>query len=206
MAKHKNAEDRRKMTRAAAHLTAPERLDVNAAAWAIQWRDHPVVKAAGGAAQIADQPPLFALCAAVFLAGVATGDPRLRVCGLRMLAAFGAATALKLAGKQLVARTRPNAVLKRGEYRREALGPVEGDWNAFPSGHTAGAVAVARAVGRSYPELAEAAMTLAAGAGAIQVFKGGHFPSDVLAGAVLGLVAEQTAEKGLETVARRVAG
>lgn len=195
MSKKKDKKAKEKIERAAAHLSPPERVDVAAAAWATQWSKHPVVKGAGAVAEFADQPQLLSLCLGVIAVGVTTGNPRLRLCGIRMLAAFVAATALKTGGKKLVARTRPNAVKKHGAYRREALGPVEGDWNAFPSGHAAGAVAVARAVARSYPELEAPALALAGFAGVTQVFKGGHFPSDVVAGTLVGLIAEAASER-----------
>jgi membrane-associated phospholipid phosphatase len=201
--KHKDRKARRKMQRAAAHLSAPERLDVELAAWVSQWHAHPVVRAAAAAAQVSDQPPLLAIAMAVYCGGLTSGDNRLRLCGERMLAAFVAATMVKAGGKRLVARTRPRAVARRGDYRRKALGPREGEWNAFPSGHAAGAVAVARAVGRSYPELAGAALGVAGLAGLAQVLKGGHFPSDVLAGAALGWAAEAGAERALDVALHR---
>jgi membrane-associated phospholipid phosphatase len=200
MSKKKDRKARKTMERAAARLTAPERADVKAAAWAAQYRKHPVVKAASFVAEGADQPQLVALSLAVFALGVATGDARLRLCGMRMVAAIATATALKTLGKRLVARTRPNAVIKRGGYRKMALGPVEGDWNAFPSGHTAGALAVARAVGRTYPDLEAASLALATFAGVTQIFKGGHFPSDVLAGAVVGVASELGSERAVRAI------
>lgn len=200
--KKKARQGRRKMERAAARLSAPERMDVRAAAWAAQWRETPAVRAAAAIAELSDQPPLLTLCTAVYGAGLLLDDKKLRRCGESMFAAFGVATAGKWAGKQVVARTRPRAVARHGSYRRTALGPVEGDWNAFPSGHAAGAFAVAMAAGRAYPEIATPALSMAAAASLVQVLKGGHFPSDVIAGALLGVAAEAASAHGLGQLRR----
>ncbi|MFN2473021.1 MAG: phosphatase PAP2 family protein, partial [Sphingomicrobium sp.] len=75
-------------------------------------------------------------------------------------------------------------------------------YNSFPSGHTAGAVAVARAIGRDYPGIRVPALALAAGIAAVQVPRGKHYVSDVLAGAFIGLAADVAVERfarGLST-------
>jgi hypothetical protein len=197
MSKNKDRKARRELEQASEHLSGPERLDVQAAASAAQYRKHPVTRVAAQVAELSDQPPLFALCSAVLAAGLVTGNARLRLCGERMLVAFLLATAFKQGGKTVFARTRPKAVLKKGKYRRKVFGPTDGDWNAFPSGHTAGAVAVARAAARTYPDLAAAFYGAAAFAGVTQVFKGNHYPSDVAAGTVVGCLAEAISEVGV---------
>ena len=59
---------------------------------------------------------------------------------------------------------------------------------SFPSGHTASSFAAATAVTAYYPKAAPLAFALAAGVGASRVHLGHHFPSDVAAGALLGVV------------------
>ncbi|MFG2753745.1 phosphatase PAP2 family protein [Streptomyces xanthophaeus] len=63
------------------------------------------------------------------------------------------------------------------------------DSSSFPSGHTAAAVAFTTAVGVSWP-WAGAACAVPAGLVALErVHSGAHYPSDVAAGAALGLAA-----------------
>ena len=85
---------------------------------------------------------------------------------------------------------RPNVLLDKGRYEVRALGPNEGSWQSFPSGHTAGSVAVARAVARLYPEVRWAAYAGAGSVALIQIPRGSHYPIDVAAGALLGLASE----------------
>ena len=58
---------------------------------------------------------------------------------------------------------------------------------SFPSGHTAGAILMAFLLSSGYPALAVPAFGLAALIGLSRIYNGIHYPSDVLAGAVLGL-------------------
>jgi membrane-associated phospholipid phosphatase len=81
-------------------------------------------------------------------------------------------------------------LLEEGRYEVEPFGPDEGEWHSFPSGHTAGSVAVARAVGRVYPQARTAVYGGAAAVALIQIPRGAHYPADVAAGTVVGLVAE----------------
>jgi undecaprenyl-diphosphatase len=58
---------------------------------------------------------------------------------------------------------------------------------SFPSGHTAGASLMAFLLASGYPLLAVPAFGLAALIGFSRIYNGVHYPSDVLAGAALGL-------------------
>jgi membrane-associated phospholipid phosphatase len=160
-----------------------------------RYRHHPVVRAAGTLSEIADQPQLFTICAAVTAWGLASGDRRLALCGGHMLASFLLATWTKTALKKLVVRTRPNMLTDRGVHETGLLGPDEGPWNSFPSGHTAGSLAVARAVARRYPSAGRAAYGWAASVAIAQIPRCAHYPSDVAAGAVIGLAAEAAAHR-----------
>ena len=153
-------------------------------------RDHPVVRGLGTMSEIGDQPPLLALSGAVLAYGVLAGDRRAAEAGVRMMGSLILATWIKTGFKHLVSRTRPNVLLDDGQYELDAFGPDEGSWQSFPSGHTAGSVAVARALGRAYPQARTAAYAGAAAVALIQIPRGAHYPADVAGGAVVGLVAE----------------
>ena len=160
------------------------------------------VKALSTVGELADQPPMIASTSATLVAGLATGNDRLARAGARMLAAHLLATGIKTIVKNRVDRTRPQLLLEDGEYHWEEGDSDEGDEHSFPSGHTAGAVAVARSLTREYPGAAvpaAVATTLVAG---VQVPSASHFPSDVVAGAAIGLVAEIL----VDAVATRVFG
>ena len=122
--------------------------------------------------------------------GVASRDRRLTDTGLSMLAAVGIADIGKRIVKNLVRRTRPKALLEEGDYEADTGGSDNKKEQSFPSGHTAGSVAAARAFARKVPEGSAAAAVAATALGLSRVAKGEHWPLDVAAGAVIGLVAE----------------
>lgn len=172
-------------------VSPPERADIAAIEALKPWLQGPAARAAGAVAELGDQPPLLALGGAVLAAGGWRGDPRLARAGARMIAAHLAATAVKTAGKDHVDRTRPDALIERGEYEmKEGKSPRKA-LRSFPSGHTAGVVAVARAAAREYPEYRWPLYGAAALIGLLQIPRRAHFPTDVLAGALVGLAAEQ---------------
>lgn len=174
----------------AAAATRIEQADVAVAEAAAEVQHHPVTKALGAASEIADQPPLFALSAIVIATGVLRRDRRLARTGMRMLAAEGLATAVKALIKHRISRTRPHKMLDDGRYEMRRGGPDEGPWNSFPSGHTAGAVAVSRAIVRDYPSRAVSAYGAAAAVAAIQIPRCAHYPTDIAAGAAIGWLSE----------------
>ena len=182
--------DRAKLRQAARGAGPVATLDLAIVEALDPWCDHPVVEALGEAAELADQPPLIAASASTLAAGLATRRPALARTGLRMIAAHGLATLLKTMVKDRIDRTRPHEVAKKGKHEIEPGRSKAGEKRSFPSGHSAGAVAVARAVVRGHPRAAPVAYPLAAVASAIQVPRKTHFPSDVLVGAAIGLVAE----------------
>ncbi len=86
--------------------------------------------------------------------------------------------------KNIVARTRPWLII-------EGLIPLvtERDPNSFPSGHTSAAFAAATAFFHTMPRRQGiAALALAAVMGLSRLYVGVHFPSDVLCGALMGIL------------------
>lgn len=167
-----------------------EKADVDLGKKLASHRDDPLVRAAGNAGKLGDQGPLYALCAGLFLVGLASRDRRLAGSGISMLAALGAADLSKRLTKRIVSRTRPHVLLDDGRYETDAGGSDEKPEQSFPSGHMAGSTAVARALSRNYPKAGAAAGVAAVAIGASRVAKGAHWPLDVAGGAVIGLAAE----------------
>jgi len=171
-------------------LRALERLEVDAELRLAAARRHPAAKFAAGASQLSDQLPMTAVSAVALGLGGISGNQRLTEAGARMLVAIAATTALKSTVERLVTRTRPNAVLDGRRYRCKPGGSDEKADKAFPSGHTANAVAAARVLGRVYPEAAGLFWAAALLVAFAQLPSGAHYPSDLLAGALVGLAGE----------------
>lgn len=170
-------------------LSELEQRDIETAEAAGRERHRPLVRWAGWASEIADQPQLASLCGFTMLAGIATGRPSLAGTGLRMLLAHGLATAAKGWIKNRVRRSRPNVVIDGGRYDRDAGKTKDPKERSFPSGHTAGAIAVAGVVAWRHPAMAAPALALAATASLVQLPRAKHYPSDLAAGALIGVVA-----------------
>ena len=173
-----------------AKRTKAEEADLEVAKAVAPVRNSPAVRALGFASELADQPPLISICAATLAAGLVMKSRRVARAGARMLAAELLATTLKSVVKHRIDRTRPSVVADGGRYQRRAGSDPTGEMSSFPSGHTAGAVAVARALAREYPEHQAAAYVAAAAIGANKIPRCKHYPSDIAAGALVGLAAE----------------
>ncbi len=133
-------------------------------------------------------PAFFAASPVVAAGALVTGadaDPALRLLASQGLT-FGATVALKRA----VRRPRPYAALDGIEARdRGHRGGDGSDPDSFPSGHTSMAFATAASLGLSYPEwyVIVPAAAWATTMGAARVWHGVHYPTDVAAGAALGV-------------------
>ncbi|MFH1059482.1 MAG: phosphatase PAP2 family protein [Pseudomonadota bacterium] len=87
--------------------------------------------------------------------------------------------------KHLVGRPRPRLALPAWEY----FGPtLSSDLHSFPSGHAATSFAVAGLIAAQYPRLAAPLYGLAGAISLGRVASGSHYLSDVLGGALLGLL------------------
>ena len=170
------------------------------------YSDNPVIDAIGEVSELADQPPLVATSLIVLISGVVLRRPTVALTGLRMIAAHGTATGIKALIKTNLNRPRPDVVGKEGrhEVEKDETEGSDGEKKSFPSGHTAGAVAVARAVARTEPAAAPVVYTAAAVAGLIQIPRKSHFPSDVFAGFIIGMVAEAASSAVLRRLLPRI--
>ncbi len=158
-------------------------------------RDSWPVRLIGAASEIGDQPQMRIICAATVAEGVARRNVHLTSTGFRMLAAHTLATWAKSGIKSVIDRRRP----KDGDDPRVREGDSDRhEENSFPSGHSAGAVAVAEAIARAYPDHAGAARGAALSVSVVQVPRGTHYAGDVLAGIAIGLIAERVSDAGID--------
>jgi membrane-associated phospholipid phosphatase len=196
----------KKHTEAAAKVAKKaHRLDRKLSKTVGEARQHRPVRIAAAVTELADQPPLFAISAATIGYGLLTHNRTVTRAGVRMLASEAIATGIKTAIKRSIDRTRPHAEQAGKPYRLEKGGSPEHDLSSFPSGHTAGAVAVARAITREAADLTPAAAAGAAVVGAMQLPNAKHYASDVIAGALIGLASEWLADAALGIAERGVA-
>ena len=153
-------------------------------------RDTWPVRVLGGLSEGADQPPLVALSVATIALGAILRRPAVARGGARMLASLALATGVKTLLKTGIDRTRPVKAIAEGHHIGKGTGSDDTNLNSFPSGHTAGAVAVAQAAAREIPAVALPARLTALAVGAIQMPRGKHYVSDVLVGAAIGWASE----------------
>ncbi|HKY81020.1 MAG TPA: hypothetical protein VJM09_06060, partial [Sphingobium sp.] len=132
-------------------LSLPERIDVRIIEKMRPILQKPAVRKLGKLGNLGDEPPLLAISAALLIGGTLTRTPPLQRAAIRMALAHVIAIAFKELGKNNIDRTRPDEQLKDGTYHMSAGHSRGADLRSFPSGHTAGALAVARAFSRDYP-------------------------------------------------------
>lgn len=153
------------------------------------------VRAISLLSEVGDQPPMRAVCLSTIALGLAGGSPRLTKAGIRMIAAHTLATAAKDFIKHRIDRTRPRT---DKDHKPKPGRHEDKEHTSFPSGHSAGAIAVAGAYAREFPEHRAAAL---AGAGAIalaQIPRCAHYPTDVGAGLALGWLSEVVVDRLME--------
>ncbi len=111
--------------------------------------------------------------------------PVLRAAGLKSLIAHGVVAVVANGLKHLIGRPRPKFM----HAGTEQLGPSMGNgFDSFPSGHTSASFAVAMVLSRLCPKAAWAAMGVGVAVALSRVLRGSHFPTDVAAGAVIGVL------------------
>ncbi len=183
-----------------------EAADCDATLKAAEHRDRPVVKAVGFLAEIGDQPQLVATSIGTAVIGLIARRPDMIRGGVRMLAAHAAATFVKSAIKSSVDRTRPEKAIEDGKAKFEPGDSDDHDQTSFPSGHTAGAVAVARAVSRDIDGAGTPAAIITGMVAAAQPINGKHYLSDLVVGAAVGWIAEALVSAVFDRVAPVIEG
>ena len=154
-------------------------------------KELPVTKWLGKLAKLGAQEPLYAASVILAVTGLVLQDRRLVHAGVRVGAAVAASDVLKSVTKKLVKRSRPKSVAAGHDYRREGGGSDEKAEQSFPSGHVAATFAASRALRRVYPRSGPVGLGVSVVLGGSRVASAEHWPSDVLAGAVTGYVAEK---------------
>jgi membrane-associated phospholipid phosphatase len=149
-----------------------------------------IAKVVATVGKAGDQPELRTLSGIVIALGLLRSDRRMLRAGIRMTLAHEVATLAKDLVKVRVDRTRPHSAKSRREQAVKPGNHTAKVKTSFPSGHSAGSIAVARAFGREYPELEAPALAAAALVGGLQVPRLAHYPTDVAAGMVVGAVSE----------------
>lgn len=176
-----------------------EEADAAAADAVRPYRKTAPIRALSWLSKAGDQPPLRTLCAAAIAAGIAGGNRRLAMAGARALASHTLATWAKDAIKRRVDRSRPgsSAVGKPKIRPGRSTGKEE---TSFPSGHSAGAAAVASAFARDFPEYRTPAYAAAGLIALAQVPRCSHYPSDVGAGIAIGIAADAGLARALRAL------
>lgn len=114
------------------------------------------------------------------------GGRQSRRAALAGAAAIAATSALvNLALKRTVVRQRPDRVAAAVSKARHVRMPRS---TSFPSGHSASAFAFATAVGHAWPPASVPVHALATAVAYSRVHTGVHYPGDVVAGSVVGLI------------------
>ncbi len=114
-------------------------------------------------------------------------DPRWRrvVVTLFVAMAFSALAATFL--KMLTSRARPSEFIETGAMWKAFAGFASSRFNSFPSAHSASAFAFAAVLAAAYPRASVVLYVFAALCAVSRILTHQHYPSDVLAGAALGV-------------------
>lgn len=105
--------------------------------------------------------------------------------GMDSLFAHGVVALLVNGLKHVIGRPRPRLTHSGGWQWWPSL---DSGLDSFPSGHTSASVAAVTVLARGLPRLRWVPFAMAAWVGASRIWRGSHFPSDVVAGMVTGFV------------------
>lgn len=152
----------------------------------IQSIDHPWFEFVGHVGnRVGNGLFLVGISGAMLAIGLVLKRPVFRLAGLESLVAHAAAALIVQVLKHLIGRPRPRMTHSNGFQ----FGPSwDSGLDSFPSGHTMASFAVAAVLAKHFPWAAWILYSTAGLVAAGRVIHGSHFPSDVIAGAGLGLL------------------
>ena len=154
------------------------------------YRETAPVRALSWYSELGDQPQMLTLSGGLLALGLVRSDRRMARAGARMIAAHLLATWAKDFVKHRIDRSRPRSAKGANGHKPSPGRKESKEETSFPSGHSAGAIAVARAFAREYPEHGRAAYGAAGLIALAQIPRCAHYPTDVGAGLALGFAAE----------------
>lgn len=138
------------------------------------------------------------IAGAFVLAGMALQDPGIRGIGTRTLENLAVAGIVSSAAKFAVGRGRPGKDRESDDFRPFR---TSSDWWSFPSGHATTAFVLAHVLsselGPRWGWSPYALYSLAGWAALSRVLDGRHWPTDIVAGAALGVLADGLADRVL---------
>jgi undecaprenyl-diphosphatase len=128
----------------------------------------------------------------LFVLGWWRSWPTVRRTGFEGIVAHAASSVVAQTLKHLIGRPRPR--MAHGDAF--AVGPsFQSGLDSFPSGHSTASFAVAGVIAARFPAFRGAAFGVAGLVAASRVIRGSHFPSDVFAGALVGVLAAALATR-----------
>lgn len=163
------------------------------------------VKLISWLSEVGDQPQMLTLSGGVLALGALRRDRTMVRAGGRMVASHLLATWIKNLVKHRVDRTRPFAAKGKNDHKPKPGHDRSKEETSFPSGHSAGALAVAEAFSREYPQHHGKAV---AGAGLVaiaQIPRCAHYSSDVGVGLAIGWLSEVAVDRGARLLAAAAA-
>ena len=135
--------------------------------------------------RLGDGETLVLISIGLFLTGYVWKRDAFRQAGIDSLVAHAIAGIAVQIPKHLIGRPRPRYT----HHDAFEYGPsIQSGLDAFPSGHATASFAVAAVLARYFPRMAWVWYGAASFVGLSRFLRGSHFPTDVVAGAVLGFL------------------
>ncbi len=158
---------------------------------------HPLLEQIGNVGNwLGDGVTLVGISIGLFAIGYVWKRDAFKGAGLDSLIAHAVIGVVVQIPKHLIGRPRPRLM----HQHPFEMGPsFQGGFDAFPSGHSSASFAVAAVLAKYFPHMTWVWYGTAAFVGISRVMRGSHFPTDVMAGAMLGLLVGYVLARPLQT-------